>query len=124
NLLDNAARYTPLNGQITLTACSEDDFVRVDVTDTGIGIAPEHLPHLGQRFYRVDPSRSRPDGGAGLGLSICNNIAAAHGGRIAIKSEVAKGTIVRVTLPQAFDSPPVEYVSEDDSDLYSSEVAP
>lgn len=64
-------------------------------------MAPEHLPHLGEHFYRVGPSRSRPDGGTGLGLSICKGIAEAHGGTIAFRSTVGVGTTVPVTLPAA-----------------------
>jgi signal transduction histidine kinase len=101
NLLENAAHHTPHEGRITMAARSEQDDVLITVTDTGVGIAPEHLPHLGERFYRVDPSRSRPDGGAGLGLSICRSIVAAHGGTLTIESVVGKGTSVRVTLPRA-----------------------
>jgi signal transduction histidine kinase len=101
NLLENAAHHTPREGRITLAARSEQDCVQITVTDTGVGIAPEHLPHLGERFYRVDPSRSRPDGGAGLGLSICKSIVAAHGGTLTIESVVGKGTSVCVTLPRA-----------------------
>jgi two-component system OmpR family sensor kinase len=71
----------------------------VTVSDTGEGIAPEHLPHLSERFYRVDARARRTDGGTGLGLSICKSIAEAHGGTFAIESEVGRGTTVRVTLP-------------------------
>ena len=101
NLLENARRYTPADGQITLEARREGVEAVVTVRDTGCGIAPEHLPHLGERFYRVDPSRARPDGGAGLGLSICRSIVEAHGGALAFESEVGAGTAVTVTLPSA-----------------------
>ncbi len=99
NLLENAARYTPLEGQITVTAQREGNQVVVSIADTGIGIAPEHLPHLGERFYRVDASRSRPDGGAGLGLAICKSIVEAHAGTMTFQSAVGQGTTVRVTFP-------------------------
>jgi signal transduction histidine kinase len=99
NLLDNAARYTPADGRITIAARREHDLVRITVTDTGAGIAPEHLVHLGERFYRADASRSRPEGGTGLGLSICKSIVEAHGGTIAFQSIVGVGTMVTVLLP-------------------------
>ena len=68
------------------------------VRDTGEGIAPEHLPHLGERFYRVDAARSGGTGGTGLGLAICRRITAAHRGRMAIESQVGAGTAVRIRL--------------------------
>jgi len=69
------------------------------VADTGIGIPPEHIPHIFERFYRVDPARSREAGGTGLGLSICQVIAKSHGGTMRLESDAAKGTRVVVTLP-------------------------
>ncbi|HZT41637.1 MAG TPA: HAMP domain-containing sensor histidine kinase [Chthonomonadaceae bacterium] len=99
NLLDNAVHYTPQNGKITVTARREGASALVTVADTGIGIAPEHLPHLGERFYRVDPSRTHQDGGTGLGLSICKSIVEAHGGTLTFTSTPGKGTVVTVTLP-------------------------
>ncbi len=99
NLLDNAVRYTPAEGQITVTARASQEKVVVTVEDTGVGIAPEHLLHLGERFYRVDTSRTRPTGGTGLGLSICRSIVEAHGGTLAFESVPDVGTKVRVTLP-------------------------
>ena len=101
NLLDNAVRYTASDGTVEVHAARVSDTVEVRVIDTGIGIAPEHLPHLGERFYRIDQSRSRPDGGTGLGLSICRSIAAAHGGGLVIESTPGVGTRVIVTLPHA-----------------------
>jgi signal transduction histidine kinase len=101
NLLDNAAHYTPPKGSIHIAAHCENDNVVVTVEDAGTGIAPEHLPHLGERFYRVDASRTRPSGGTGLGLSICRSIVEAHGGTLTFKSAPGVGTTVTVTLPQA-----------------------
>ena len=98
NLLDNAVRYTPPDGQIRVTARSIEGHVVVTVRDTGSGIAPEHLPHLGKRFYRVDESRTRPTGGTGLGLSICRSIVEAHGGTLTFASELGVGTEVVVRL--------------------------
>ena len=100
NLLENAARYTPQDGQIRVTAAAQHSVIVIQVTDTGSGIAAEHLPHLCERFYRVDAARSRPDGGTGLGLAICKSIAEAHGGTLAIASEPGRGTTVTVTLPR------------------------
>ena len=99
NLVENAIRYTPETGSVSVNACRENGQVLVTIADTGIGIAPEHLPHLGERFYRADTSRTRPTGGTGLGLSICKGIAQAHGGTLAFTSVVGKGTTVVVRLP-------------------------
>ena len=101
NLLENAARYTPPEGSIHIAARCEDESVVITVKDSGMGIAPEHLPHLGERFYRVDASRTRPSGGTGLGLSICRSIVAAHGGTLHFASTLGVGTTVTVTLPLA-----------------------
>lgn len=98
NLLENAVRHTPPEGTITVSASVEARSVTVTVTDTGEGIAPEHLPHLGERFYRVDPARSAGTGGTGLGLAICRSIIEAHGGRMTLESQVGEGTTVRVRL--------------------------
>ena len=98
NLLENALRHTPEDGRITLSARPEPDSVILTVADTGEGIPPEHLPHVCERFYRVDAARSRDEGGAGLGLAICRSIAQAHGGTLEIESEVGRGTVVRVRL--------------------------
>lgn len=100
NLLENAARYTPPEGEIRVTAETQGEYIRIYVADTGVGIAPEHLAHLGERFYRVDAARSRPGGGTGLGLSICKGIVAAHGGDLSLESVPGKGTTVTVTLPR------------------------
>lgn len=95
NLLTNALRHTPA-GVVTLRAHSPATLV---VADTGEGIAPEHLPHLTQRFYRVDKARARDDGGCGLGLAIVQSIAQAHGGRFVLQSELGKGTVATIHLP-------------------------
>lgn len=100
NLLTNAARHTPPGGQITLSAETYGEQVIVRVADTGVGIAPEHLPHVRDRFYRVDSARSGAEGGTGLGLSICDSIVQAHGGSLSIESAVGHGTTVSVTLPR------------------------
>ena len=101
NLLTNAVHHTPPDGEITVTAERGGDRAVITVTDTGDGIAPEHLPHLGERFYRIDTARARTDGGTGLGLSISRGIVEAHGGTLAFESVVGQGTTVTVTLPGA-----------------------
>jgi heavy metal sensor kinase len=97
NLLDNAIKYTE-RGEITLAARSEADELIVEVMDTGIGIPPEHLPRIFNRFYRVDPARSA--GGAGLGLAIARQIAQAHDGRLEVRSAPGAGSTFTVCLPK------------------------
>ena len=97
NLLDNAIKYTE-RGTVTVCAQEKGSNAVIEVTDTGIGIPPEHLPHIFSRFYTVD--RARSSGGAGLGLSIVRQIVGAHGGRTEVQSEVEKGTTFTVYLPK------------------------
>jgi len=110
NLIDNAVKYTPEGGEVCVTAqaCAGSelpepapDAVEVVVADTGIGIAPAHLPRLTERFYRVDRARSRELGGTGLGLAIVKHLVEAHRGVLTLESELGKGTRVRVLLPAA-----------------------
>jgi heavy metal sensor kinase len=101
NLVDNAIKYTPEGGCVHLSMARSDGWVRIDVSDTGVGIPPEHLPHIFDRFYRVDKARSRKHGGTGLGLSIARWIAEAHGGWIEVQSEVGRGSTFTVWLPEA-----------------------
>jgi heavy metal sensor kinase len=101
NLLQNALRHTPPDGRIRFSACATERDVTVRVEDTGEGIPAEHLPHVCERFYRADAARSRPGGGAGLGLAICRSIVEAHGGALWIESAVGQGTTVSVRLPQS-----------------------
>ncbi|MBS1251952.1 MAG: Alkaline phosphatase synthesis sensor protein PhoR [Anaerolineales bacterium] len=101
NLVDNAIKYTPEGGQVTLGLARGDGWVRIDVADTGVGIPPAELPHIFDRFYRIDKARSRQGGGTGLGLSIARWIADAHGGHIDVESEVGEGTTFTVWLPEA-----------------------
>jgi heavy metal sensor kinase len=98
NLLENAVRHTPADGQVTVSAMVDATSVTVTVADTGEGIDSFHLPHLGERFYRVDAARSADTGGNGLGLAICRSITEAHGGRMTIESKVGEGTVVQVWL--------------------------
>ena len=100
NLVSNAVRYTPEGGRIDLRwAWRADGGADLEVADTGMGIAREHLPRLTERFYRVDGSRSRDTGGTGLGLSIVKHVAQRHGGEIDVQSEPGKGSTFRLALP-------------------------
>jgi two-component system phosphate regulon sensor histidine kinase PhoR len=100
NLLTNAVRYTPAGGRIQLRwQWRADGGAELEVTDTGIGIAREHLPRLTERFYRVDGSRSRDTGGTGLGLSIVKHVAQRHGGEIDVQSEPGKGSSFKIVFP-------------------------
>lgn len=99
NLLDNAVKYTPSDGNVSLRVRRQDDNAIIEVEDTGIGIEPEHQDRIFERFYRVDKARSRELGGTGLGLSIVKHIAKAHGGRVTVDSTPGNGSTFRVFLP-------------------------
>lgn len=100
NLVDNAVKYTPAGGSVTLRARdSGQSTIEVAVADTGVGIPRADLPRITERFYRVDKARSRELGGTGLGLAIVKHLVLAHGGELAIESELKQGTTVRFTLP-------------------------
>lgn len=101
NLLANAFAYTPAGGSITVAAESRPGAVAVTVRDTGAGIPAEHLPHIFDRFYRVDRARARQTGGAGLGLAIAKQIVLAHGGEIGAQSQPDQGSTFMFTLPVA-----------------------
>jgi heavy metal sensor kinase len=101
NLVENALRYSPRGEGVTLTVATESGAAVVRVRDTGPGIPAEHLPHLFERFYRVDKARSREFGGAGLGLSIVEALVTAHGGKVSVASEVGQGTEFCVRLPES-----------------------
>ena len=101
NLLSNALKYTPSNGKIRIEARRRGREAMILVEDTGIGIPKEDLPHVFERFYRVDKGRSRRLGGSGLGLALAREITLRHDGRIEISSVPDEGTVVRVTLPLA-----------------------
>jgi signal transduction histidine kinase len=98
NLLENAVRFTPPGGMVTVRAARDNGDWAVSVEDTGPGIPNEHIPLVFERFYRVDPSRSRDDGGTGLGLAIARSVVEAHGGRIWAESE-ARGVRFTFRLP-------------------------
>lgn len=106
NLLTNALRHTPEGGSISVRIDARDlsGQVAISITDTGTGIPADALPHVFDRFYRVDSGRGRSTGGTGLGLSIAKQIAAAHGGYIQVQSELGKGTEFTVILPWSHDS--------------------
>jgi signal transduction histidine kinase len=99
NLLSNALRHTQSGGRVALALRVEDGRAVVEVSDTGAGIPPEALPHVFDRFYRADPSRSRATGGSGLGLAIARQLVRAHGGDIAVESTPRDGTTFRFWLP-------------------------
>jgi len=101
NLLSNAVRYTPEGGKIEVRGALDADALRLSVTDTGPGIAAEHIPRLTERFYRVDKSRSRETGGTGLGLAIVKHVLARHGGHLDIRSEPMHGSTFTMVLPAA-----------------------
>ena len=101
NLLDNAVRFTPAGGRVTISASRHNGSVDVAVHDTGPGIPAEHLPRLFERFYRVDTARSRDDGGTGIGLAIARSVVEAHGGRIWAASEPGHGSTFTFELPAA-----------------------
>jgi heavy metal sensor kinase len=101
NLVDNAVNYTNAGGNIMLEVHVEGDNVYLSVIDSGIGIGPEHLEHIFERFYRVDPARSRAAGGTGLGLSIVDWVVDAHNGTISVVSKPGQGTTFMVQLPLA-----------------------
>lgn len=100
-LLDNAIKYNARQGQVLLRVRREGVWAIFAVEDTGIGIAPEHLPHMGERFFRVDKARSRASGGAGLGVAIAQSIAVQLGGSLRLTSEQGMGTVAALYLPAA-----------------------
>ena len=103
NLLDNAIKYTPDHGEVEVTVRAESRVAILAVRDNGIGIANDELPHIFDRFYRADKARTRATGGTGLGLSIVKAIAAAHDGRVLVKSNPKEGTVVWLELPLCAD---------------------
>ena len=110
NILENAVRYTPADGNIAVSLVQKDANAVVSIADTGIGIPPEHLPHIFERFYRVDKARARADGGVGLGLAIAKIIAESHKGTIAVASEVGKGTTFTISIPLKGPEDPITKV--------------
>ena len=101
NLIDNAIQHTQSGGKIIVEVRCDEATAVLTVKDTGCGIASEHLPHLFERFYRVDAGRSRQHGGSGLGLAICRSLVETHGGTIAVASTIGEGSTFTVRLPLA-----------------------
>jgi two-component system OmpR family sensor kinase len=101
NLVDNAIKYTPAGGAISLGLYADEPWARLEVADSGIGIPADDLPHIFDRFYRSDKARSRTMGGAGLGLAIVREVAESYGGRVEVFSTLGQGTLFRVWLPMA-----------------------
>ena len=101
NLVGNAVSHTPPGGHVTIHAKTDGERVKVSIRDTGEGIQPEDLPHIFERFYRGEKSRSRASGGAGLGLAIARGIVEAHGGKITVESAPGQGSPFIFTLPKS-----------------------
>jgi PAS domain S-box-containing protein len=108
NLLGNAIKFTPRGGAIEVRVSQEPGEVRIDVQDSGIGIADSDLPKLFQKFYQIDPSTTREKGGAGLGLSISKALIEAHGGRIGVNSQPGSGSTFWFTLPDRMPAHPLQ----------------
>jgi two-component system phosphate regulon sensor histidine kinase PhoR len=99
NLLENAAKHVGDDGVITLSVSREGGKLLLRVIDNGVGIAPEHLPRIFERFYRVDKGRSRQEGGSGIGLAIVKHVALVHEGWVSAESVVGKGSTFTITIP-------------------------
>ncbi len=116
NLTENAIKYNKPGGSVTVQVFADENQANVTISDTGIGIAEEHLPRLFERFYRVDKGRSRQMGGTGLGLAIVKHIVRSMGGEIEVQSKLGEGTEFLVTLPLASpEAPDQETIFEDDN---------
>lgn len=100
NIIFNAVKYTPKNGHITIEWTIKNNQAYFKVTDTGIGIAAKHIPRLTERFYRVDPARSRASGGTGLGLAIAKHVLIRHQGKLSIHSKLGEGSVFTCNFPK------------------------
>jgi signal transduction histidine kinase len=101
NLLDNAIKYTPPGGRVSVRVSRDGDHARVEVCDTGVGMSPDVVQHIFERFYRVDPARSSAVEGSGLGLSLVKWIVDRHEGRIQVRSGPGDGSTFAIWLPAA-----------------------
>jgi len=108
NLVSNAVKYTPAEGRVRVTLTGQDGWARLEVADTGIGIAPADLPHVFDRFFRADEARARTEGGTGLGLAIARWTVEAHGGCLTVASQPGKGSVFTVLLPLAMLDEPAD----------------
>jgi len=99
NLVDNAAKYTPAEGSLEMRWWVDEDGGHFSVSDTGMGIPPEHIPRLTERFYRVDPGRSRSTGGSGLGLAIVKHVLQRHGATLEVQSTLGAGSTFTCHFP-------------------------
>jgi signal transduction histidine kinase len=104
NLVDNAIKYSPNGGPITIRVAEDEGMLMLSVSDCGIGIAPEYLEHLFERFYRVENSPASKIKGLGLGLCICKGLIEAHGGRMGVESQQGVGSTFFITLPELTDT--------------------
>jgi two-component system phosphate regulon sensor histidine kinase PhoR len=100
NLVSNAVKYTPAGGSVAVRAWSENDQIKIEVSDTGIGIPEEALPRIFNEFYRAKNAKAMEMEGTGLGLAIAKDVIEQHGGRISVESAEAKGSTFYVTLPK------------------------
>jgi signal transduction histidine kinase len=125
NLVSNAIKFTPEGGKVSLGLSKVNDFARLVVSDSGIGIPPEELSQVFERFYRVDKARTRAQGGAGLGLAIAQRIAHIHGGRIEVASDGLNGhgSTFSVWLPLAREKPIIEAVRTTDPKTTTAPLA-
>ncbi len=123
NLVDNAIKYTPAGGKVEVRLFSKSGHAVLEVADNGIGIPEESLPHVFDRFYRVDKARSRATGGTGLGLSIVQSVVHLHGGDIEVESKEGEGTTFRVVLPLVED-PYADFVDDEEEAAPTDEKIP
>ncbi len=124
NLVDNAMKYTPEGGRVSVAWSNDEGQVRIDVADTGIGISPDEQTRIFERFYRVDKARSRELGGTGLGLSIVKHLAQAFGGRVSVSSQFGRGSRFSVWLPAAGEAALNATADVSRSDDQSGGIAP
>ena len=123
-LLDNAVKYNRAGGSIRVRTIVQQDHVSLEVQDSGIGIPVEHLPYLGERFYRVDKARSRAAGGTGLGLSIARGIARTYGGQLTLNSLPDQGTTATLSLPLAREARATPPLTEPNEEVVEASVTP